>query len=138
MRKTLALFVALAAIPGIAAAACTGADPSVGAVSVGHVTTSGGLSTYRLTGTVTNVGTSAQASNVLQFVDISQSGEKLNSIGIPPLHPHQSYTYSYSAQRSSEAGTGTTKIVFRLRMKSPVGTGPQNCSVANDSYTLTF
>jgi hypothetical protein len=133
---SLVSVLAMATLP--AAAACAGADPSLGTVSAGHVSTSGGLSTYRLTGTVANTGETAQASDVLQSVDVFQDGEKVDTIGIPPLHPHQSYTFSYSAKRSSEAGTGTTKMLFRLRMERPVGTGPQDCNAGNDSTTMTF
>jgi hypothetical protein len=137
--KTLSSFVtvlALATLP--AAAACAGADPSLGSVSAGHVWTAAGLSTYRLTGTVTNTGDTAQASDVLQSVDVFQDGQKVDSIGIPPLHPHQSYTFSYAAKRSSEAGAGTTKMLFSLRLERPVGTGPQDCNAGNDSTTMTF
>ncbi|MEO7202803.1 MAG: hypothetical protein ABI431_08120 [Candidatus Tumulicola sp.] len=137
--KILLSFVtvlAMATLP--AAAACAGADPSIGTVSAGHVSTAGGLSTYRLTGTVTNAGSTAQASDVLQSVDVFQDGQKVDTIGIPPLHPHQSYTFTYAAKRSSEAGAGTTKMLFRLRMSRPVGTGPQDCNAGNDSSTMTF
>jgi hypothetical protein len=136
MRIALVLLTALAVVPS-PATACSGPDPSIVSVSVGHVSTAGGLSTYRLNGSVVNAGTAAQASDVLQFVDVFQSGQKVNSIGIPPLHPHQSYAFSYSAQRSSDAGAGTTKMLFRLRMKQPTGSA-QDCSAANDSFTLTF
>jgi hypothetical protein len=128
--------VAMATLP--AAAACAGADPSLGTVSAGHVSTAAELSTYRLTGTVTNAGDMAQASDVLQSVDVFQDGQKVDSIGIPPLHAHQSYTFTYAAKRSSDAGAGTTKMLFRLRMSRPVGTGPQDCNAGNDSSTMTF
>ncbi|HEY3674834.1 MAG TPA: hypothetical protein VGK84_02470 [Candidatus Tumulicola sp.] len=137
MRIVLVLLAALAVVPAPARAACSGPDPSIASVSLGHVSTSGGLSTYRFNGSVVNAGNAPQASNVLQFVDVFQAGEKANSIGIPPLHPHQSYAFSYSAQRSSDAGSGTTKLLFRLRMKSPAGSA-QDCSAGNDSSTLTF
>lgn len=137
--KILLSFVtvlAMATLP--AAAACAGADPSLGTVSAGHVSTAAELSTYRLTGTVTNAGDMAQASDVLQSVDVFQDGQKVDSIGIPPLHAHQSYTFTYAAKRSSDAGAGTTKMLFRLQMSRPVGTGPQDCNAGNDSSTMTF
>src|ERR1700761_7355509 len=137
MRILLAFVTVLALAPVPGTAACAGADPSVGTVTVGHVTTSNGLSTHRLTGSVTNIGNTAQASDVLQSIDVFQDGQKGDTIGIPPLRPHQSYAFSYSAKRSSEAGTGTTKMVFRLRMTQPVGTGPQDCNAGNDSTTMT-
>jgi len=137
--KTLLSFVTLVAMTTLSAnAACSGADPSLGTVSAGHVSTAGGLSTYRLTGTVTNAGNATQASDVLQSVDVFQDGQKVDTIGIPPLHPQQSYSFSYAAKRSSEAGAGTTKMLFRLRMSRPVGTGPQDCNAGNDSTTMTF
>jgi hypothetical protein len=137
MRTALVLLAALALVPSPANAACAGPDPSIASVSLAHVSTSGGLSTYRFSGSIVNAGNAAQASNVLQFVDVFQSGEKSNSIGIPPLRPHQSYAFSYSAQRSNDAGSGTTKLLFRLRMKSPAGSA-QDCNTGNDSFALTF
>jgi hypothetical protein len=137
MRIALVLLAALTVVPSPANAACSGPDPSIASVSLGHVSTNGGLSTYRFNGSIVNAGNATQASNVLQFVDVFQSGEKSNSIGIPPLRLHQSYAFSYSAQRSADAGSGTTKLLFRLRMKSPAGSA-QDCSTGNDSFTLTF
>jgi hypothetical protein len=137
--KTLLAFVTVLAIATLpAAAACADADPSLGTVSAGHPSTAAGLSTYHLSGTVTNAGDTAQASDVLQSVAVYQDGMKVDSIGIPPLHAHQSYTYTYAAKRSSEAGAGTTKMQFRLLMSRPVGTGPQDCNAGNDSTSMTF
>jgi hypothetical protein len=137
MRIALILLAALTVVRSPANAACSGPDPSIASVLLGHVSTNAGLATYRFNGSVVNAGNAAQASDVLQFVDVFQSGEKSNSIGIPPLRPHQSYAFSYSAQRSSDAGSGTTKLLFRLRMKSPAGSS-QDCSNGNDSFSLTF
>jgi hypothetical protein len=137
MRIALFLAAVLAVVPNPAVAACSGPDPSIASVSVGHVSTTGGLSTYKFGGTVMNVGDAGQASNVLQSVDIFEGSDKVNSIGIPPLRPHQSYSFSYIAHRSSDAGAGTSKMLFQLRMKQPVGPS-QDCGTGNDTFTLTF
>lgn len=119
-----------------ATAACAGADPSITAVTVQSVTPQGGpngLNRYNLVGTVVNTGSEAQASNVLQFVDIYAYGNKLDERGIPPLRPGQSYTFSYPWLRSSDAGNGTTTLNFRMDMRQG-----QDCSPTNGSYSLRF
>ena len=126
--------------PGATAAAtCAGADPAIVSVAVKGVTPSNGLNQYKIGVTVTNLGSSAQASNVLQYVDIYQkAGEKLDAKGIPPLRPGQSYSFTYVAQRSSDAGNGTTKLSFKLDMRQPSAPSSQDCDLSNDTRTVTF
>lgn len=121
-----------------AAATCAGADPAITSVKVQNVSSNGSLNSYTLVGTVTNLGSQKQASNVLQFVDIYQDRTRLNDRGIPPLAPGQSYTYSYLWQRAADAGNGTTTFHFNLRMVQPATPGSQDCDTANDTYRITF
>ncbi len=116
---TLATLALTLASTGYASAFCTGANPAVTAVAVKSVTTAGQENNYHLTATVTNIGSAAQATNTLQFVDIYQYGQKLDAKGIPPLNPGQSYTFSYMWPRASDAGTGTTTLSFRLDERQP-------------------
>jgi hypothetical protein len=128
---TLALLGVALASNGIAAsAACTGANPTLASVAVANVSHADGVNQYHLKGTVVNTGNEAQASNALQFVDIYQSGVKLDDKGIPPLGPGQSHTFTYVAVRSSEAGSGTTTLTFRL--------APHAADCQGDSYAITF
>jgi len=141
MHKTLILAVLAGALvmPGhVVAAGCSGADPALSQVVVKDVAQVGGLNEYHLSGTVTNTGTQKQASNVLQFVDIYRDREKMDNIGIPPLKPGQSYTFGWKFQRSQDAGEGTTRLHFRLRMVQPTSMGRQNCNLNNDSSVVTF
>lgn len=95
-----------------AAPACLGADPALISTAVKNVTNNGGLNHYHLSGTVTNVGSLKQASNTLQFVDVFLGrSQKVNSIGIPPLKPGQSYTFGWTYDRSAEAGEGTKPCI---------------------------
>lgn len=140
MIRTIAL-AALAAVlvfPAAAGAACSGADPAIASVSVAGVTPEGGVDHYHITGTVVNRGNEAQASNVLQFVDIVQNGQRLDSKSIPPLAVGQSYAFSYDALRSTGAGKGTTTLHFRIRMRSPSAPGAANCTTGDDQNALTF
>jgi hypothetical protein len=120
-------------------AACAGADPAIASVAVKSVAEAGGISNYTLAVTVTNDGSQAQAKDVLQFVDIYQvPGEKLDSKGVPPLRPGQSYTFTYVTMRSAEAGNGTSHLRFQLDVRQPSPAGAADCSGANDTSTLTF
>jgi len=127
------LFIAsLTAAP--AAAACSGAAPSIASVAVKNMTIQGGLDAYELRGTVVNRGSSAQASGVMQFVDIYAGGIKLDSKGIPPLAAGQSYTFSYVSSRSRDAGDGTSKLTFQLDPQP----SSQDCNAAGASYSVRF
>jgi hypothetical protein len=134
---TLALFVA-AQLPIHAAAACAGADPAVTSVKVQNVSTSGSLNQYHILGTVTNLGTQGQPGNVLQSVDIFLNGQHLDTKGIPPLRPSQAYSFTYVWQRATDAGAGTTEMLFKLRLTQPSPPGNEDCDASNDSFTLKF
>jgi len=124
---------------GPAFAACAGADPALTSVAVKSVAQANGINRYTLLGTVVNKGSQAQASDVLQFVNIYQTpGQKLDAKGIPPLGPAQSYTFSYVMLRASDAGRGTTTLRFQLEMRQPSPPGAADCDTSNDSFTVTF
>lgn len=121
-----------------ASTACAGADPALVSVVVKSVTHNGSVNRYNLTGTVVNLGSMRQVSSVLQSVDIYQTGEKLDAKSIPPLEAGQSYTFSYVAERSTEAANGTTKLRFQLDVRQPSPPGQQDCNQGNDTFTLTL
>jgi hypothetical protein len=133
IRIFTAVFFAVALAPTGTSAACLGPNPAITHVSVINHTTSNQVNRYHLVGTVTNEGTSGQPSNTLQFVDIWYGGDKLDSRGIPPLPLGGSYNFSYDFQRSSDAGSGTTQLTFRIDMRSG-----SNCNPANGRYSVTF
>lgn len=137
------LLVAQATTGGAAAPAsnCAGADPAVVSAAVKSVSPAGtNLNEYHIGVTVTNVGGAAQSKDALQFVDIfaGNASEKLDAKGVPPLAVGQSYTIDYVYQRARDAGANTTTLKFTLDMRSPAGIGAQNCSAANDTFSLTF
>jgi hypothetical protein len=121
----------------VAASGCSGADLAMTSVTVQNVTKTQYLNNYRLVGTVTNIGGATQPSNVLQFVDISQYGDRLDDRGVPPLAPGQSYTVAYVWKRSVDAGNLTTPLSFHLR-GVPVSPSADDCNPANDSHAIQF
>ncbi len=132
-------FVAAAALAlglttgGAFAATCNAAVPSIANVAVKNVTTSGGLNHYEIVGTVVNNGSAGQASNVLQSVDIFLAQQKLDTRSIPPLAAGKSFQFTYTYDRSSGAGQGTTKLTFAL---DPAPAGPQECGSAIETVTF--
>ncbi|MBV8531994.1 MAG: hypothetical protein JO104_11820 [Candidatus Eremiobacteraeota bacterium] len=128
----LGLFI-LAVSPQPAVAACAGPNPAITSVHVPYHNTKGQLNIYHIVGTVTNEGSSGQPSNVLQFVDIYQYGQKLDSRGIPPLAAGASYNFSYNWARSVEAAAGSSMMNFRMDMRSGI-----NCNPANGTYSVMF
>jgi hypothetical protein len=133
IRFLTAILSAAALVPTGASAACLGPNPAITHVAVSSHSTSGQVSRYHLVGTVTNLGSAGQPSNVLQFVDIWHDTDKMDSRGIPPIPIGGSYNFSYDWMRASDAGPGTTKLIFRMDMRS--GT---NCNPANGTYSVTF
>lgn len=117
-------------------AGCKGADPAISSVRVQSTTPSGALNLYHLSGTVTNLGKTKQASNVLQFVDIFYNSVKVDAKGVPPLAPGQHYTFGYDYKRSVDARTGTSHFRFQLDFKQPSSPGAQNCNPSNDVFRL--
>jgi hypothetical protein len=121
---------------------CAGTDPAVVSVVVKGATSVNGLDHYAMSGKVVNLGRTAQASNVLQFVDIYDDsyagGQKKDAKGIPPLKPGQSYTFSYVSLRSSDAGKGTSKFAFQIDVHQPSVPGPQDCYLDNGRVIVTF
>jgi hypothetical protein len=138
LRVIIAALAFVATSTPVFASECTGVDLAVRSVSVKSVSTSGNLNRYEITGTVTNVGSVSQGADALQSVDIYQEDEKLDSKSIPPLKAGQSYSFSYTSMRSTDAGKGTTHLRFQLNVTHPSPADSQVCNMANDSFTLTF
>ncbi|HVN68685.1 MAG TPA: hypothetical protein VMU38_03400 [Candidatus Binatia bacterium] len=139
-RPIFLAFVVLSQLCAAAASAhtCEGVDLAITTVKVKSVSTSGNVNHYTIEGTVANLGTTAQLGNILQFVDISQYGRKLDARGIQPLAPGQSADFTYVWPRSTDAGTGTSQLDFKLDMRPPIPSGQQECNTANDHYSLTL
>jgi subtilase family serine protease len=134
IRASLAMLFTIAFAPlGASAATCSGADPAITSAVVKTVTTSGSLNTYHLAGTVINLGSQAQPSNTLQFVDIYIDRQKRDSRGIPPLRPGQSYTFGFDWARATDAGNGTTTVHFVIDMRQG-----SDCDPGNGKYSVTF
>jgi hypothetical protein len=133
MIRTLTLgFFVFALTAGPAAAACMGPSPAITHVGVQFTNSRGGLNTYHIVGTVTNLGSAGQPSNTLQFVEIydAQTGIKLDSRGIQPISEGASAHFSYAWQRSSEAAAGSSTLLFRMYV--------EGSTCAKSSYKLTL
>jgi hypothetical protein len=120
------------------AASCSGPDPAIVAVGVKGMQSSGGLNRYTLSGKVLNLGSTAQASNTLQFVNIYKGSTKLDSRGVPPLRAGQSYTFHYVSDRSAQAGAQTTTLGFRMDVREPPNAGSQSCNASNGVMMVRF
>lgn len=108
------------------------------AVAVKGSNTDGKVTNYTIAGTVANLGRRGQASNVLQFVDISENGIRRDAKSIPPLRPGKSFVFTYVYQRSSDAGSGTSNLNFQIRFRNPSPPGSANCNSSNDTAQLTI
>ncbi len=115
IRGFVFVLFAVAQLPIGAFAACTTSGAKVAAVAVQTVSHTPYLNLYHVRVTVTNRGSHSQSGNVLQFVDVTQYGDRLDDKGIPPLAPGESYSWTYVWKRSAEAGSGTTPLNFRYR-----------------------
>jgi hypothetical protein len=131
MLRIVLVTLALLFPAAVSAATCPGADPEITSVVVKAVQPAGSVTHYVLSGAVTNLGASPQASNLLQSVDIFEADDRLDTKSIPPLHAGESYTFKYVVTRSSDAGKGSTMLGFQL---DPVS----GCSTGEDRYTFSF
>lgn len=131
---TVALFASLL-IPAApaSAAGCVGANPAITDVSVQSVVPQGRAMRWTLAGTVENLGTQGQPTNVLQSVAVYAYGQKLDERSIPPLRAGQTFSWIYPYMRAFDAGKGTTTLDFRIVMEQG-----QNCNPANGTYTIRF
>jgi hypothetical protein len=135
-RIAIIVGLVLAQLPLAAAAAgCDGAAPAITSVSLQSVGKTPYLNLYHLSATVTNLGNQAQSGDALQFVDIVQYGGRLDDRGVPPLGPGQSYTVHYIWPRSSDAGTMTSPLNFKIRV---VGGSSQSCAAGKESGGITI
>jgi hypothetical protein len=132
-----ALLLLLQPAPAFATS-CVGPDPAIVSVAVKGMQSSGGLNHYTLSGKVVNLGSTAQASNTMQFVDIYKGSTKLDSRGIPPLRAGQSYAFEYVTDRSAQAGAQTTSLGFRMDVREPANTGSQPCNTSNGVMMVRF
>lgn len=133
----VALLSSLQSAPAFATV-CMGADPAIVSVAVKGMQSSDGLNHYTLSGKVANLGSTGQASNTLQFVDIYKGSTKLDSRGVPPLRAGQSYAFEYVTDRSAQAGAQTTTLGFRMDVREPPNTGSQACNTSNGLTMVRF
>ena len=134
IRASIVILFILALTPLEApAATCSGPNPAITSVAVKNVTSNASTNEYHIVGTVTNLGSQAEPSNTLQFVDVYVDRMKRTDRGIPPLRPGQSYQFGYTWTRSVDAGTGTTTAHFRIRMVQG-----SDCNPTNGTNSVTF
>ena len=119
IRAFVVVLFAVAQLPAGALAACTTSSPEIAAVAVQRVEHTPYLNLYHVRVTVTNRTSQFQPGNALQFVDVTQYGDRLDDKGIPPLAPGASYSWTYVWKRSADAGSGTTPLNFRYRPYQP-------------------
>ncbi len=138
MLRSAMLVLLVSLIPMPAAAACYGADTAITTVVVQFVTHTQYANVYHIAATVANIGGQSQSGNVLQSLDVSQYGERLDAIGIPPLAVGAKHTVPYLFMRSRDAGDKTTTLDFHVRFIQPNPPGFQDCDRSNDSLSVTF
>jgi hypothetical protein len=130
----LGIFV-LALVPvGAFAQRCLGGNPAITHVAVQSTHTMGKMNQYVIVGTVVNHGTANQPSNTLQFVDIYDGAQKVDSKSIPPLTTSGTFHFTYNWSRASDAGAGSTTFTFKVRMVHGTNCEPTN----GGTYHLTF
>jgi hypothetical protein len=114
--------------------ACAG--PTITKAVASEVGSNGDLNTYDVAIRVTNAGSAAEPSSILQSVQVYQDATKVDQKGTPPLAAGASATVHYRFQRSSEAAARSTHLHFTLTLADPHGTPFTDCSSGSNSYRL--
>lgn len=118
-------------LPVLAMTSTACAQPAIASAVARQVGDNGDLTTYDVAVSVKNAGRGAEASSLLQSVQVYQDATKVDQMGAPPLSPGRVATVHYRFSRSSEAHARSTHLRFKL-----VATDPHrkttSCSVASD------
>jgi hypothetical protein len=114
--------------------ACAG--PTITHAVASEVGSNGNLTTYDVAIRVTNAGSAAEPSSLLQSVEVFQDATKVDQKGTPPLAAGASATVHYRFSRSSEAEARSTHLHFTLKLSDPHGTPFAHCSSGTNSYRL--
>jgi CARDB len=128
------LAVALVPVAVSAQQRCLGGNPAITHVAVQSTHSMGNMTTYVIVGSVMNQGTQAQPSSTLQFVDIYDGAQRVDSKSIPPLSNGATTHFTYNWNRASDAGAGSSTFVFKIRMVHGTNCNPSN----GGSFTLKF
>lgn len=122
----------------IVAAALTGstcANPSILSAKVQSVTPNGSLQHYTIAITVENIGQASQPKTLLQSVEVFQDRQRVDKIGLQPLKPKQRQAVTYSFDRSTDAGPGTTHLRFKLDYNGQSGNNV-DCQAGNETFVM--
>jgi hypothetical protein len=132
----LGIFVLTLVPVGVSAqqSRCLGGNPAITHVEVQSTHTVGKMNQYVIVGTVVNHGTANQPSSTLQFVDIFDGAQKVDSKTIPPLTTSGTFHFTYNWNRATDAGAGSTTFTFKLRMVHGTNCNPAHGGIA----TLKF
>jgi hypothetical protein len=126
--------LAIMLVAALTGASC--ANPSIISAHVKSVTTNGALNHYTVAITVRNIGDARQPVDLLQSVDVFQAGQRVGRPGLQPLRPEQSQTVTYSFDRSTDAGVGTTDLTFTLDFNGRSGRDV-DCHAGNENLSIS-
>lgn len=118
----------------IASGSC--ANPSIMSARVQSVTANGTLQQYTIAVVVKNIGDVRQPGNLLQSLDVLQDDQRVGKVGLQPLAPNQSQKVTYEFDRSLDAGTGTTNLLFRLDFNGRSGSDT-TCHGGKEAFSLS-
>jgi hypothetical protein len=119
----------------LAGAPC--ANPSIIATNVQSVANNGQLNHYTIAIEVQNVGDLEQPGNLLQSIDVFKDGQRIDRIGLQPLHPGQMQTVTFGFDRASDAGDGTTRLTFAIDLNGQSGDNV-DCHAGTETAKIRF
>jgi hypothetical protein len=132
----LALFFPSTPLVALNAPTCTGADPAIVNATVQSTTSNGNLNHYVVAITTQNVGSTKQASNLLQSIDVYQDAVKVDQKGLQPLAAGKSQTVTYAFDRATEAANHSTHLRFALDFHAVAVPGSADCNAGNNQFRL--
>lgn len=126
-------------VPATAPVSCTSAaDPAIETLAQERVESGGGVDRYVIHVSIINRGARPQDPADKQYVAMYQNDAPVSKIGVPPLESGEAYAFSMRFKRSSDAGNGSTSLVFRFGFTNYRVGSDQDCNARNDQARLTF
>ena len=87
---------------------------------------------------ILNRGSAAQHHGATQVISVYREEERIARMSIPALGQGEAYAFTMKFRRSTEAGTGSTTLLFQLGGTNYAPRSIEDCNDKNNAFYLKF